>query len=79
MLNLAEYRSHADRLADHLPWAALVAPVDEIAGRYCEDCRVAEPSTNPEIRQGVRPYALNPDTARALWAKSEEMVGEKFG
>lgn len=26
MLNLAEYRSKADRLADHLPWAALVAP-----------------------------------------------------
>ena len=26
MLNLAEYRLHADRLADHLPWAALVAP-----------------------------------------------------
>jgi type IV secretion system protein VirB4 len=26
MLNLAEYRSRADRLADHLPWAALVAP-----------------------------------------------------
>ncbi|TCM22973.1 TrbI/VirB10 family protein [Novosphingobium sp. ST904] len=26
MLNLAEYRSRFDRLADHLPWAALVAP-----------------------------------------------------
>lgn len=26
MLNLAEYRSRADRLADHLPWAVLVAP-----------------------------------------------------
>ncbi|KAK0360719.1 hypothetical protein LTR94_026212, partial [Friedmanniomyces endolithicus] len=26
MLNLAEYRLRADRLADHLPWAALVAP-----------------------------------------------------
>jgi type IV secretion system protein VirB4 len=26
MLNLAEYRRSADRLADHLPWAALVAP-----------------------------------------------------
>ncbi|RIV80344.1 conjugal transfer protein TrbE [Pelagerythrobacter aerophilus] len=26
MLNLREYRSKADRLADHLPWAALVAP-----------------------------------------------------
>jgi len=26
MLNLTEYRRKADRLADHLPWAALVAP-----------------------------------------------------
>ena len=26
MLNLREYRDTADRLADHLPWAALVAP-----------------------------------------------------
>ncbi len=26
MLKLAEYRSRADRLADHLPWAALVGP-----------------------------------------------------
>jgi type IV secretion system protein TrbE len=26
VLNLAEYRRRADRLADHLPWAALVAP-----------------------------------------------------
>jgi len=26
VLNLAEYRRSADRLADHLPWAALVAP-----------------------------------------------------
>jgi type IV secretion system protein VirB4 len=26
MLRLAEYRNRADRLADHLPWAALVAP-----------------------------------------------------
>jgi type IV secretion system protein VirB4 len=26
MLNLAEYRTRTDRLADHLPWAALVAP-----------------------------------------------------
>ncbi|MUT24249.1 conjugal transfer protein TrbE [Mesorhizobium japonicum] len=26
MLNLSEYRGKGDRLADHLPWAALVAP-----------------------------------------------------
>ena len=30
------------------------------------------------MRGGVQPYALNPDTAKALWAKSEEMVGERF-
>jgi len=27
---------------------------------------------------GVRPYALDADHAKALWAKSEEMVGERF-
>jgi type IV secretory pathway VirB4 component len=26
MLSLREYRNRADRLADHLPWAALIAP-----------------------------------------------------
>src|SRR3546814_4023031 len=26
MLNVREYRNTADRLADHLPWAALIAP-----------------------------------------------------
>ncbi len=30
------------------------------------------------IRGGVRPYALDPDRAKALWAKSEAMVGERF-
>jgi hypothetical protein len=27
---------------------------------------------------GVRPHALDPVRAKALWAKSEEMVGERF-
>src|SRR3954451_8943215 len=26
MLNIAEYRRRSERFADHLPWAALVAP-----------------------------------------------------
>jgi hypothetical protein len=30
------------------------------------------------VRTGVRGYALDPDRAKALWAKSEEMVGERF-
>ncbi len=58
--------------------AGLVAPADEVGGLYCEDCHVAEPVENLAIRGGIKPYALNPEAAKALWAKSEEMVGERF-
>jgi hypothetical protein len=30
------------------------------------------------ISAGVRAYALDPEAAKKLWTKSEEMVGEKF-
>jgi hypothetical protein len=39
---------------------------------------VAEVVSDPVNRGRVKPYALNPDRAKALWAKSEEMVGERF-
>lgn len=47
-------------------------------GRYCEDCHVAELEDSPTAQRGVRAYALDPEHAKALWAKSEEMVGERF-
>ena len=59
-------------------WAAAVADPAEIGGRYLEDCQVAKLAENEGLREGVRAYALDPDNARALWAKSEEMVGEHF-
>jgi NAD(P)-dependent dehydrogenase (short-subunit alcohol dehydrogenase family) len=59
-------------------WAAVVAPVDEIGGQFCEDCNVAEVSELPGLTGGVQPYALDAESAKALWAKSEEMVGEAF-
>ncbi|NWG52803.1 MAG: SDR family NAD(P)-dependent oxidoreductase [Hydrogenophilaceae bacterium] len=59
-------------------WAAVRAPADEVGGRYCEDCHVAEVTEDPAARSGVRAYALDPARADALWAKSEEMVGERF-
>ena len=37
-----------------------------------------EEATFSAVSEGVRPYALDPDRAKALWAKSEEMVGERF-
>jgi NAD(P)-dependent dehydrogenase (short-subunit alcohol dehydrogenase family) len=59
-------------------WAAAVAKASDVGGRYCEDCHVAKIEPNPVKRTGVKPYALNPERAKALWAKSEEMVGERF-
>ncbi len=59
-------------------WAGVVASPDTIGGRYCEDCHVAEITEEEGARGGVRAYALDAEHAKALWAKSEEMVGEKF-
>jgi hypothetical protein len=49
-----------------------------VGGRFCEDCHVAEIVEGGLVRSGVRRYALDPENAKALWAKSEEMVGERF-
>jgi NAD(P)-dependent dehydrogenase (short-subunit alcohol dehydrogenase family) len=61
-------------------WAGVVARVEDVAGRYCENCHVSETTDGHigPVSEGVRPYVLDPETAKALWAKSEEMVGEKF-
>ncbi len=63
-------------------WAGVVAPADEIGGRYCENCHVGQivPDhvTISAISEGVRGYALDPKNAEALWKKSEELVGESF-
>lgn len=59
-------------------WAGFVASAEAVGGRYCEDCHVAELNQNPAAREGVRPYAIDPERAKALWAKSEALVGERF-
>jgi len=63
-------------------WAGVVAPADEIGARYCENCHVArivaDDVTASTIVEGVLGYALDANTAEALWKKSEEMVGESF-
>jgi NAD(P)-dependent dehydrogenase (short-subunit alcohol dehydrogenase family) len=63
-------------------WAGVLAPADEIGGRYCENCHVGrivpDHVTISAISEGVRGYALDPKNAEALWKKSEELVGESF-
>jgi len=63
-------------------WAGVVASAEEVGGKYCEDCHVGEliaaDSQVSVLAKGVRGYALDPEKAKALWKKSEEMVGETF-
>jgi NAD(P)-dependent dehydrogenase (short-subunit alcohol dehydrogenase family) len=63
-------------------WAGVVAPAEEIGGKYCENCHVgqlvADEVTLGPGSEGVRGYALDSGNAAALWKKSEEMVGESF-
>ena len=47
-------------------------------GKFCEDCHVADLADDPSVRAGGRAYALDGARAKALWAKSEQMVGETF-
>jgi NAD(P)-dependent dehydrogenase (short-subunit alcohol dehydrogenase family) len=59
-------------------WAGFVA--DAVGGHYCEDCGVAKVLAEPDPNRpaGVYSYALDPESAKALWARSEELVGESF-
>jgi NAD(P)-dependent dehydrogenase (short-subunit alcohol dehydrogenase family) len=61
-------------------WAGLVAAPAEVGGRYCENCHVSPVNDGPlsPFAEGVRSYALAPETARLLWRRSEDMVGETF-
>ena len=63
-------------------WAGVLAPADEMGGRYCANCHVGRIVPGDAIitaaGEGVREYALDPHNAAALWTKSEELVGESF-
>jgi NAD(P)-dependent dehydrogenase (short-subunit alcohol dehydrogenase family) len=63
-------------------WAAVVAPADEIGGRYCENCHVGHIVPDhvniSAVSEGVRGYALDSKNAETLWKKSEELAGESF-
>ena len=63
-------------------WAVVVAPADEIGGKYCANCQVGrivpDDAAITAAGEGVRAYALDRHNAEALWRKSEELVGESF-
>ncbi len=57
-------------------WCATSPQLVGKGGVYCEDCDVAEPVPADSTRLGgARPWAMAPDLAERLWAKSEEWTG----
>jgi NAD(P)-dependent dehydrogenase (short-subunit alcohol dehydrogenase family) len=62
-------------------WAGVFAPADAVGSQFCEDCHVAEVNDS-NVRtggaNGVKSYALDSERAKALWARSEELVKERF-
>jgi NAD(P)-dependent dehydrogenase (short-subunit alcohol dehydrogenase family) len=55
-------------------WALTAPELEAHGGAYLEDCHVAERNDEEGSRGGVRSYAIDPDRAAALWARSEEWV-----
>ncbi|MFI5925127.1 SDR family NAD(P)-dependent oxidoreductase [Micromonospora sp. NPDC051543] len=47
--------------------------LDEVGGRYFEDCQQAPPA-RPDTRTGVADYALDPEAAERLWKVSTDLL-----
>jgi NAD(P)-dependent dehydrogenase (short-subunit alcohol dehydrogenase family) len=60
-------------------WCATSSLLAAGGGVYCEDCNIAEavPADDKGFT-GVRPWAIDGETAKRLWAMSEDMLGEAF-
>jgi NAD(P)-dependent dehydrogenase (short-subunit alcohol dehydrogenase family) len=60
-------------------WCATSSQLDGMGGVYCEDADIAQavPADSPSPT-GVRPWAMDPDLAERLWAKSEAWTGVSF-
>lgn len=56
-------------------WAATAPELDAHGGAYLEDCGLAVVTDDEELDHGVRPYAVDPARADALWELSERLVG----
>jgi NAD(P)-dependent dehydrogenase (short-subunit alcohol dehydrogenase family) len=60
-------------------WCTLSPQLAGIGGVYCEDCDIAQlvPNDSPAL-SGVRHWAVDPPTAKALWDLSEQLTSLKW-
>jgi len=61
-------------------WAAAVAGAEDVGGRLLEDSTLTAPPVDgvPVPGDFAMPYVYDPAKGAALWARSEELVGEAF-
>jgi len=59
-------------------FAATAPELEGRGGLYLEDCHVAAVNDAPDALDGVKSYALDPQSAERLWEVSEKLVGERF-
>ncbi|HEY8966567.1 MAG TPA: oxidoreductase [Candidatus Methylacidiphilales bacterium] len=59
-------------------WCATSPRLDGMGGVYCQDCEIAVPSAGEGLRDGVHPWAVDPEAAKRLWRLSEELTGVAF-
>jgi len=63
-------------------WAGIVASDSDVNGVYFEDCHVSPVYANdvqlPMSANGAYKYAFDQETAKALWLRSEALVGESY-
>ena len=59
-------------------WAATAPEFKGKGPLYLEDCRVARIVEEPNMTDGVLPYALDEELAEALWQKTEELLGQSL-
>ena len=55
-------------------YAATAPELEGKGGSYLFDCRIAEVNADPEEIDVVRPYAVDADLAKQLWAVSEKLL-----
>jgi len=70
---LVEFKTPEQGAATQV-WAATSPQLADLGGVYLEDCDVAE-ITADEDAPGVRSYAIDPESARRLWALSAGLTG----
>jgi len=75
----ARDRKSPEQGAATIVWCAVSPQLDGKGGVYCEDCDIAEAvPADGSFGAGVRPWAIDPQIARDLWALSERLTGVTF-